>query len=237
MDKFTIKKISEGKRVCLRLKETREQAGVSLKDLAKKTAIKESYLEALENCQFEKLPGSAVYHKGFIVRYLKGLRIDPTPFVQQYCLEEDTASPPCQQPLIVKRNYFHNLPLLIRTASIATIIIALLGYLVLQVRQILEPPALTLYNPTNGEITQEKQLDIHGKTDKEVMVMINGKEIFNNQEGIFTETIDLKPGVNTITVSAKRRHGKEAQETRYVTFREPAPQLSLSNDPATARAN
>lgn len=237
MDTFTVKKITEGKRICLRLKELREQADVSLKDLSRKTAIKQTYLEALEQCQFDKLPGSPVYHKGFITRYLKGLGVDPAPYIQQYVVEEDVPAPLDAKPAIRNVRHLHNLPFWIRTASIATIILAVLGYLVLQVRQILEPPDLTVYNPTNGEITEIKQLAVRGQTDKEVTVMINGKEIFNNEQGVFTETIDLKPGVNTITVSAKRRHGKEAAETRYVTFREPAPQLSFSDESTTSRQN
>ena len=62
------------------LKKTREEQGISLDEVAEATKIRSKYLRALEEEQFDALPGD-VYAKGFATAYLKYLGIKDRPDV------------------------------------------------------------------------------------------------------------------------------------------------------------
>lgn len=57
------------------LREKRESMGLSIYDIERETKIKSTFIEAIENENFEKLPGR-VYVKGFVKNYAKFLGLD-----------------------------------------------------------------------------------------------------------------------------------------------------------------
>ncbi len=218
---FKSKKLKKAKRVCLRLKEAREAAGLSIEEIAKKTRIDKKYVSYLETCDFEKLPKGDIYHKQFIKKYLRAINVNPGTYLFQYSNEETKKQKTTRHPhKQIHNKYFHNIPGLLRFASFGIISILLISYLGIQVRRILEPPVLVLHSPTNGFVTDASILSVTGETGKEVSVAINGKHITNDGTGKFNERIDLSAGVNTITVSARKKHGKTTTEVRHVILRE-----------------
>ncbi len=62
------------------LKKTREEQGISLEEIAEATKIRTKYLRALEEENFDILPGD-VYARGFATAYLKYLGIKDRPDV------------------------------------------------------------------------------------------------------------------------------------------------------------
>ncbi|QTL98358.1 DUF4115 domain-containing protein [Iocasia frigidifontis] len=66
-----------------KLKEAREKQGLSLKDLQEKTKIRSKYLAALENEEYELIPGEA-YVKVFIKGYADYLNLDGAQLVNKY---------------------------------------------------------------------------------------------------------------------------------------------------------
>lgn len=68
------------------LAEARRKQGKSIKDVEKATKIRSRYIEALENNQFDRIPGD-VYVKGFIRSYTQYLSLDPEPLIKQYDVE------------------------------------------------------------------------------------------------------------------------------------------------------
>ena len=62
------------------LRETREAKGLTLDDVEQEIRIRSSYLEALENEDYDRLPG-AVYVRGFLRNYarLLGVELEETP--------------------------------------------------------------------------------------------------------------------------------------------------------------
>ena len=63
-----------------RLRDEREQKGISLKALAKALNIKHGFLEAIEACRLEGLP-EPVLVRGYIRSYAQALGLDPEPFL------------------------------------------------------------------------------------------------------------------------------------------------------------
>jgi transcriptional regulator with XRE-family HTH domain len=65
------------------LRQKREDAGLSLKDISEITRIRTEYLKALENEDFSKIPGE-VFIKGYIRAYLHALSLDPEEGINLY---------------------------------------------------------------------------------------------------------------------------------------------------------
>lgn len=216
---FKKKKLTPPKRVCLRLKEEREKIEMSLDDLAKKTKIDKKYLKALEECRFKDLPEAAVYQKNFVKKYIEALGIESSPFLSQYESEEKVLKNIKHPRKCLKMSPLSNLPSVIRFVFSFVIILGFLTYLVFQIRNIVEPPQLFVYSPQDGFITTEMLVVVQGKTEEEVMVYINGKEIGTSNEGNFEEMIDLGSGVNTFIIVAKKKHGKNTEVVRHVVQR------------------
>jgi len=226
MSTFTRKKIDQTNRVCLRLKEAREQAGLSIEQMSVKTRLGKKYILALEACEFEKLPKGDVYQKNFIKRYLEVLNIPCTSYIQQFLIEESYDNQPAQ--VASPRIHPHKskstislraLPDLMKYISVAVIFLGVFGYLGWQVHRILQPPTLVLVSPDDGHITSDEQILISGASDPETHITINGKAVSIAQEGQFEQNLDLVEGLNTIVVSATKKHGKSTTQTRYVTQR------------------
>ena len=220
MSIFKKKKLEPPKRVCLRLREIRKKKGVSLEQLSKRTKISKDFLQALEECRFQDLPMAEVYQKNFVKSYAEALSIDPDQFLQQYMSEEADKNKKMVHPnQEVKRNYLNNLPDFFRYGFVIIFLLALFLYLGLQVKNIVEPPRLEVYSPPQGYVTNELSISLQGETDKEVNVTLNGKDIGTDEEGDFEEIIDLSPGVNTLIIEAKKKHGKTTREVRHVTLK------------------
>jgi len=65
------------------LKNTREAKGITIEQVAEATSIRVLYLEAIENEQFNLVPGE-VYLKGFIRNYANYLGLNGPAMVEKY---------------------------------------------------------------------------------------------------------------------------------------------------------
>jgi len=64
-------------------RKAREEAGLSLDEVARDLKIRTGFLSALENESFEGLPPD-IYMRGFIREYAKYLGIPPEPLLEEY---------------------------------------------------------------------------------------------------------------------------------------------------------
>jgi cytoskeletal protein RodZ len=236
MTEFTSKKLKKAKRVCFRLREARENAGFSIDDISEKTRLDKKIIVALEDCRFDDLPKGTVYRKQFIKAYLQAVGVNPNSYIWQFTSEEATKAAEYHPTKSVDRKFFQNLPAVLRVASLAVVSIIFIGYLGLQVRRILVPPQLFVHSPTDGLVTDDSAIVVQGATGKEVRIVINGKDIASDTAGQFKEKIDLTPGINTITVSAVKKHGKTTTEVRHVIVRRQQ-QITISNTSTIATEN
>ena len=204
------------------LQRARIHHGLSLSDVAKDTRIRKDYLKAIEEHNFSEIPYAKIYQRNFVKRYASAVELDPHIFSDMY--DELTDTELEQENTISKkpiRSYhlrFPNIPRIIRTILILTIVLIVIGYLVSQVNAMVSPPELVVSSPQNGAITTIQAMEVAGNTEKEVRVQINGEEITTSESGQLIEEIILSPGMNTIEISACTKHGRCTTEVRHVTF-------------------
>src|SRR3990172_8580772 len=75
------------------LAENRRKQGKSIRDVEKATKIAGKYIEAIENNQFDAIPGN-VYAKGFIRNYADFLGVEFEPLLRQFRLEFEEKKTP-----------------------------------------------------------------------------------------------------------------------------------------------
>lgn len=220
MSAFDKRELPEPKRVCLRLKESREAKKIPITEVARRTRISQKYLLALEECRFQDIPFGATYQKHFVKSYTEALGLPSGPFLEQFIAEE---TPLAREPLGPTARQggrpLYNLPVFLRSLVTVASVAALLGYLGYQINVRLKPPALSISSPANGFIAKEQALLVRGATERETLVTINGQDIAADAEGNFHAQIFLSPGINTIAIAARRKHGKAATDTRHVIFK------------------
>lgn len=76
-------KISTGETLGSLLQSARLQRHLSLEEIAQRTFIRQHYLQALEDNQFDRLP-APVYTSGYIRQVARLLGLDDAPLIQQY---------------------------------------------------------------------------------------------------------------------------------------------------------
>ncbi len=222
---FSYKKISNPLNLGQQLSECRQAAGLDLAEVSRQINVSVRYLAAIENGQYDELPGE-VYAKNFLRTYAKFLGRDCADCWQQYQSEHKLfrktkidQSADFSKP--VKRiSKFHLLvtPRIIRTILVLLLVVVCLGYLGFKVKAIVTPPQLVVTQPADNLVTEEKFIEIVGQVEPQATLAINGQQVLIDQDSRFAETIDLQPGVNIIEITAEKRHGKQTKIYRQVVL-------------------
>jgi len=89
-----------------------------------------------------------------------------------------------------------------------------------------------LFKGVEIEATMEKQnnsslAEIKGNASKAVYLSLNGREIFIEKNGDFSESISMLPGFSIVTLNAKDKFGKTAEKKFEVVIDKNAPAIAL----------
>lgn len=203
------------------LKNARLEKRLRISDAARALNISAAYLEHMENNRFHKLP-AGVYGKNFLREYALFLDLDHAELIS--ILEKEQNAPVEKNKIfsnqIIRGAEFFALPKLIKGLVISTVVISCFIYLGYRLEKITAPPELVINTPEQNIITEEKKINISGMTEAETNIMINGELALSDNEGKFSKEINLRSGMNVITIVAKKKHGKENIITRQILVRE-----------------
>ncbi len=222
---FTRKKIKTPLTLGERLKAARTARRLSLDRVASETKIVKRYLIALEENDYQNLPGNP-YIQCFIKAYCQYLGLDETQFIRLYdkerqLFEKLESQPDFKKPIRkISWHYLLVTPKIFRNGLIIFILIICLVYLGRKIQAIVKPPELTVLTPATDLITKNHAIQITGKTELETNLIINGQKVLVQPDGQFLMQLFLQPGVNTIKITAKKRHSAERVEYRRVVVEE-----------------
>jgi len=205
------------------LRDEREFHRLSLEALAKRTRIRQEYLEALENNQFEKLPAAA-FVKGYIKTYGQVFGFDYQPLLgllrRDFKESAKGKLVPREfiKPVFNKRQWWT--PVTGTVLIISSVFLSLFGYVAIQWISFNQPPEITLQEPADNA-TVASQVIVSGQTKVESIVTVNNQPVALQPDGSFETQVFLPTeGANSVTVEAKDRRGKSklVQRTVYVKF-------------------
>lgn len=70
---------------------------------------------------------------------------------------------------------------------------------------------------------------IKGQAPKATYITLNGREIFIDKDGNFSESIAFLPGFSIVTLHAKDKFGKTAEKKFEIVKKDNAPAIALLN--------
>lgn len=215
---FTPKKIIHEENIGDKLQQARAFLGLSLSQISETIKIKVSYLEALEDNNYQVLP-AGLYRSSYLKKYLKFLSLDEKYYLEEKknekIIKKNGPDSPFSRPIIKKRKLFV-FPKIIRNILIALIILICLFYLGLYIKKIFFAPYLVISQPEKNLVQDSNQLEVIGQTEEEAEVRINNELVLNNKDGQFSQTLILKKGLNNIVIEARKKYSRTQVVTRQI---------------------
>ena len=188
------------------LKKERLRQGRSILRTAKSLAIDRERLIALENWQENNLPPHS-HRVGLLNTYADLLQVES----------------------IGKKSGRNSSQILLRTSvktrilsraivgGIASVaVLTTIGYLVVIGRSYIAKPPLAINEPAVDTSVLTSSVKVVGKTSKQTIVRVDGQPITVGDDGVFSSEIFIRPGENTITVSAINSLGRQSVVQRHV---------------------
>lgn len=202
------------------LKDERIKHRLRLEDLSKRTRIRVSYLSALEENRFAKLPATT-FVKGYIKTYAHVFGFDHEPLLAM--LRRDFKE--SAKGRLVPREFIK--PVLknrAKKSSITAVLVILIAvftslfsYVGFQWYNLTKPPKLEVYQPKEQDIVSSKVI-VEGETLPDAIITVNDKPVALQQDGSFkTEVIVPNEGIALFTIESKDRRGKVSTIQRSVT--------------------
>jgi cytoskeletal protein RodZ len=197
------------------LQLARERKGVDLYRAERDTKIRLRYLAALEDGDFDELPG-AVYTKGFLRNYAIYLGLDPEDLLERWhdemaalhSTERVVVAPP-PQPITSPRSFVNLSPGMAVTGVALLVILLFVGYLGLTLLRLAEVPELKLTSPANrvSEINAERTMLV-GTAGAGSLISIttpNGQLMTTiaDDDGRWSQEVALARGQNNFQITAR----------------------------------
>lgn len=206
-----------------KLQEQRKKKGLTLEEVAKATKIRVSFLSAIEEGHYNKLPGSSYAH-GFVKNYLEYVGLPTKEYLALFRREYDEN----QERKVLPEGLVGREGIPLRRFSLASafwagglIILALGIYLFFQYRAAFFSPSLTISSPKTNDVIVSSSLLVSGTTDTNTTVTINTLPAYVDANGKFTKELPVFPGPFTVVVKAVNSFGKITEVDRQVTIKAP----------------
>lgn len=199
------------------LEAARKEKGWTVAELAQRTKIQDKFLQALERSDFNNLP-EAPFVKGFIRTVAGELGLKPDGMVAIFRRDYDTD----KQGNVIPRGFaevetkkFSWTPKMTVIAAVAAVVGTFSLYLIFQIKLLVSPPTLILDAPKENAVVGV-QLIVEGRTDPSAEIFINDQQIRKNKSGVFSQTISLLEGVQTVAVKAVGQNQKSTTVERTI---------------------
>jgi len=201
------------------LSEERQKRRLSTADFSKRARIRESYILALENDEYDKLP-PAVFVKGYVKMYARILGFDSEPVLA--LLRRDFKL--SVRGTLVPREFLT--PVFKRQTRSARVTTALLGlaiifltvssYVFWQWYQVQLPPSLQITSPVENTVSSPSVI-VRGQTDATAILTINNQPVALQPDGSFETTLEFfTEGVVSLVVEATDQAGRASTQVRQV---------------------
>lgn len=228
MVSFKGKLLSQEERLGDVLRAYRIRRGFSIKDIATRLGLAAHFIDWVESGKYHKLPGE-VYAKNFVKRYAQLVGISAVVALEQYAKERSLQCTVKDSKKNFKKRltaWWH--PVILTRGVAALALVAVIGYIGLQARNIFSSPPLIIESPLDGLVSKDASVQMTGYSLSETKIQVNGREMITDTTGKFTETLDLSPGMNTFTIVAIKKHGAKTTLVRNILLEEKVSVMTTS---------
>ena len=222
---------SQSRRLCDVLSEARLNCDASIAEVESETKIRASYLEALENGDYNKLPVD-IYMRRILRNLAYYFGLEAVPVLRMYYAEKEefirkeknfqhlnlskasVKKRTPSQPFEVA-NYIHAYKVIgVSMATLAALLLT--GYIFHQVQSFSAAPNLIIEEPRADINFEHRSIIVRGMSDVGSNVTVNNKELLTDSVRRFEIPYELSNGQNVITIVAQAKNGKTSQVARTV---------------------
>ena len=215
------------------LRAQRERKGITLEQAAGDTRIREKFLKALEDGDYQSLPGP-VYTRGFLRNYAEYLDLKTDELVMLYHHESGRPAEPSQTRTFKPYRPIARRSLVFRPVVLLPVIILagvglFGGYIYYQLTTFATLPRLEITDPASDGLAASAELAVRGITVPDGRITVNvfpGPDVFGDirpaSDGSFSATVGLKPGSNHVVIEVLDAAGKTNRVSRTIQYQAPA---------------
>ena len=189
------------------LKKEREKKGLLLIDIEKQIKVREKYLKAIEDENWNYF-SSKIYITGILKNYSRVLNLDHKKVLAFFRRDYEKKEEIRFKRKVTSAYLTSGTKKLLKFGLIILTLFFIL-YFVFQLKTYFSPPSFTLLSPTKTNFSVEKNIKITGKTEKDTSVTISGERIYQNKEGVFTYEYSLNEGENKLIINLIGANGKK----------------------------
>lgn len=197
------------------LVEARKKKNLSLDQVERETRIRKKIVERLEKSDWEAF--APTYAKGLLRNYSSYLGLDESKVLAFFRREYDEKKQKIENRQLVKiQPKFRLTPTFVSALVVVLLILVVFGYLFYQYRSFTAAPSLEIQEPNNNEKIVSSQVNVVGRTLEDSILKINGEQVQISPGGTFSILVNLKEGINILTITSANRFGKISTEKRTV---------------------
>ena len=100
----------------------------------------------------------------------------------------------------------------LKFSIIGLLIFSVITYTAWQLRQVVSGPSLTITTPENHSTPSEPLITVTGHADQIDFLYLNGRQIFTDEDGRFSEKLLALAGYNVLELKGKDKFGRQTTE-------------------------
>lgn len=108
---------------------------------------------------------------------------------------------------------------IMKISAIILFVFGLIGYSLFNSRIFIAGPQITIQEPQNGALIEEKPLiEVSGLAENIAYLRLNGRQIYTDENSFFEEALLLNPGYNIIQLEAEDKFGRGIKKIIEVVY-------------------
>lgn len=107
----------------------------------------------------------------------------------------------------------------IHTGVMSLLVLAIVGYIFFQTRNVIRGPIITIQTPQNGATLEESLVIIKGVAKNISYISLNDRNIFIDEQGRFQEKLLLSYGYNIMAIKAEDKFGRKTEEILELVYK------------------
>lgn len=112
------------------------------------------------------------------------------------------------------------LPKIIKYSIIITVVCVVIGYTYFAFRDYIYGPSIVVFEPANGSTVSTSTVIIKGQGVRIQDITLNGRPLFIDDSGNFTETILLFPGYNVSLIQASDKFNRTTEYKLELVYKD-----------------
>ena len=97
--------------------------------------------------------------------------------------------------------------------AVLAVVLFIAGYAYFRSENLLKGPAITIESPVTGLTVENDQVAVTGEVKRISSLFMNGRQIFTDESGRFSESLLLAYGYNIIELKAQDKFGRGVTKT------------------------